>query len=65
MSDLILNFGMWGERRAGRSNLSFAGVFEEVIKREREMIVVAQIYWGLAIFSKGLYCFCKNCFSLI
>lgn len=53
MSDLILNFWIWGGRRAGRSNLSFAGVFEEVIKREREMIVGAQIYLGLAVFSKG------------
>ena len=33
-----------GDRGAGCSKLSFASMFEEVIKREREMMVVPQIY---------------------
>ena len=33
-----------GEKGAGCLKLSFASMFEEVIKREREMILVPQIY---------------------
>lgn len=36
MSDLILNFCMWGKRGAGHAKLSFASMYEKVIKRKRE-----------------------------
>lgn len=43
MSDPILNFWVWGERGIGCAKLSFISVYEEVIKKKREVIVMAQI----------------------
>lgn len=44
VSDLPLNFGVWGKEEQAIAQVSFASMYEEVIQRRGEVIVMPQIH---------------------